>query len=760
MLDIIRRIVEKVNAARDLSEALQIMVQSIRRAMATDACSVFLVDTKKNEFVLMATEGLNPLSVFKIRLAVDQGLIGLVKLREEPINLSDGPAHPSFKYFPELGEEKYKAFLGVPIIHQREHLGVLMIQQADNRRFDGAEEAFLITMSAQLAGVIAHADATGRIEQLLYPTNVQSHTLIEGIASATGVGIGTAVVIYPLADLDAVPDRLTGDIEAEIAIFEKALVNAQDNMRELSTRFAASLPEEERAVFDVYLRLLDRSSLGVEVIAEIRAGQWAQGALRKVIQGHVRHFQMMDDDYLRERASDFRDLGRRILASLQARQQERIIYPEQTILVGDEITPAVLAEVPEGYLVGVAAIRGSSNSHVAILARAMGVPAVLGAEGLPITQLEGREVIIDGYQGRVFISPSPRIRDEFTRLLAQQRALDADLESLRDLPAETTDGYCTALLVNIGLAADAGMAYKTGAEGVGLYRTEIPFMMRERFPSEEEQCNIYRQVLTAFAPRAVTMRTLDVGGDKALSYFPIVEDNPFLGWRGIRLTLDHPEFFLLQARAMLRASVGLSNLRVMLPMISSICEVDEAMRLMLQAYLEVVEEGEKIQMPEIGIMIEVPSAVYQAESLAKRVDFLSVGSNDLTQYLLAVDRNNPRVADLYDALHPAVLKALLLVVAAAHKVQKPVSICGEMASDPASVILLLAMGFDALSMNATSLPRIKWLIRNFSRSHAKVLLAEVLVMDSPNEIRAHLEKALQEAGALLGKSCLLEFPPI
>ena len=285
-----------------------------------------------------------------------------------------------------------------------------------------------------------------------------------------------------------------------------------------------------------------------------------------------------------------------------------------------------------------------------------------------------------------------------------------------------------------------------GAEGVGLFRSEVPFMSRDRFPSEDEQYIIYRQTLKAFAPRSVTMRTLDIGGDKVLSYFPVEEDNPYLGWRGIRVTLDHPDVFLLQVRAMMRASEGLNNLRIMLPMITNLSEVDEAIYLINQAYNELLEEGCQIVKPDLGVMIEVPAAVYQAKELAKRVSFLSVGSNDLTQYLLAVDRNNSRVASLYDSLHPSMIRTLIKVVEGGHAAGVKVSICGEMANDPLAVILLLAMGFDTLSMNSSGLPRVKWVIRNFSIALARKILAEVLDMEHPTEIRLHLQAALETQG--------------
>ena len=318
--------------------------------------------------------------------------------------------------------------------------------------------------------------------------------------------------------------------------------------------------------------------------------------------------------------------------------------------------------------------------------------------------------------------------------------------ALRDLPAKTEDGIEISLLVNSGLLSDITPSLQSGAEGIGLYRTEFPFMERQKFPSEEEQRNIYRQVLESFHPRPVTLRTLDVGGDKALPYFPIVEDNPFLGWRGIRITLDHPEIFLVQVRAMIRASLGLNNLKILLPMISDINELNEAQGLIHQVYGELLEEGEKVVMPEVGVMIEVPSAVYQAGNLARRVDFLSIGTNDLTQYLLAVDRNNSRVANLYDSLHPAVIRAILQVVESARAHNKPVSVCGEMAGDPIAALLLLAMGIDSLSMSVSSLPRVKWVIRNITRERARQILSDVLLIEDTAGVRKHLNKTFEEAG--------------
>lgn len=747
MLKILRRIVQEVNAARDLPEALNIVVHGVNEAMNTEACSIFLIDTSLGENVLVATEGLNKSLVGKVKLKLGEGLVGLVAERAEPINLENASAHPNYINYPGLGEENLKAFLGVPLIHQRHVLGVLVVHQHEARFFDEAEEAFLVTLSAQLAGTIAHAVAIGAIEQFTQDGEKPRDITLGGISGAPGVSIGTALVVYPLADISAVPERKVEHIDEELQALDAALLATRKAIQRLRENIAtAGLPEEEQALFDVYIKLLDSQSLIQQIKEEIQNGQWAQGALKRVIKQHIARFEAMDDPYLRERATDFKDLGERVLAHLQARGHTTSVYPKKTILVGDEVTPSALAEVPEGRLAGLISAKGSGNSHVAILARALGVPTVLGVSGLDITQLDGKELIVDGYYGQVYISPSSSLRQEFLDLMNEEQEFDKELEVLCDMPAETVDGHIISLHVNTGLAPDVGSALSIGAEGVGLYRTEVPFMTRDRFPSEEEQRIIYRQLLHTFAPRPVIMRTLDVGGDKTLPYFSIEEDNPFLGWRGIRLTLDHPEIMLVQLRAMMQASVGLDNLHIMFPMITNVSEVEEALKFLKQAYEETQAEGFEVKMPKLGVMVEVPSAVYQSQVLARKVDFLSVGSNDLIQYLLAVDRNNARVANLYDALHPAVLRALMQVIAGAHREGKKVSICGEMSGDPAAAILLLAMGFDALSMNPNRLSRIKWVIRQFTMKHARELLDEVLAMDDPVEIRGHMELALEEAG--------------
>lgn len=748
MLDVLRRIVQEVASARNLEQALAIIVKRVKQAMTADVCSVYLADYVQRRHVLMATDGLNPAAVGRVSLAMGEGVVSVVADAAEPLNLDNAPDHPRYRFVAETGEEYYHAFLGVPIIHHRKLLGVLVVRQRERRKFAEDEVAFLVTMAAQLAGALAHAEASGGIGPVNDGgTAAFDGGVVDGLAGAPGVGIGTAMVIYPPADLDAVPDRKITDVDAEIIAFKTAVGMVQGEIQTWGERLSLHLSAEELALFDAYGLMLSSGSLVDKVVERIRAGNWASGALRDTVHEHARVFEDMDEPYLRERAGDIRDLGRRILVCLQsAGRRKAPPYPERTILVGEEITATMLAEVPRERLVAVVSASGSRSSHVAILARAMGVPSVVGADDLPVGRMDGRALIVDGYRGRVYMNPSEAVRSEYTRLAREEAELVAGLQDLRDLPAETPDGVRLPLYVNSGLISDVSTSLANGAEGIGLYRTEFPFMIRDRFPGEEEQRRIYRQVLEAFAPRPVVLRTLDVGGDKPLSYFPITEDNPFLGWRGIRITLDHPEIFMVQLRAMLHASAGLDNLRLLLPMVSQLAEVDEAKRLVERAYYELLDKGENVVMPALGVMVEVPSAVYQAEAIARRVDFLSIGSNDLTQYLLAVDRNNSRVAGLYDALHPAVLQAIQNVVTAGHAQAKPVGICGEMAGDPVAAILLLGMGVDNLSMSVASLLRVKWVLRNFTQQRARELLSVALACEGADTVRLHLERALVEAG--------------
>ena len=693
----------------------------------------------------MAADGLNPSLIGQIRLDRSEGLVGWVGECQELINLQNATAHPRGGAFAETGEAGYHAFLGVPLIDYRQTLGVLVAWRQAEDLFDPQEAAFAVTLAARLAKVI-HDDATIRKVTRLLDGEAPGSAFIQGIQGAPGVAIGTLALLDPLADLASIPDRPVPDRAAEEATFKAAVATVQEELRASGECLAADLPSEARALFEVYVMLLGSDSLMADTLQRIRAGNWAPGAWRDTIAERARVFDRMEDPYLRARAEDIRDIGRRVLISLQTEVKASIQYPQRCILVGEAVGITEIVAVPGDRLVGVVSQHGSALSHAAVLARALGIPAVVGLAALPIGRLDGREAVVDGDQARVYLQPSPAVVAAYQLRASEAEALAARLGALRDEPAETPDGVRVPLQVNAGFIAELAPALAHGAEGIGLFRTEFAFMARETFPVEDEQYLLYRTVLESFAPKSVTLRTLDVGGDKSLPYFPMVEDNPFLGCRGIRFTLDHPEIFLIQLRAMVRANAGLNNLRVLFPMIGRVDEVDEALRLLNRAYRELVTEGRAAAKPLVGAMIEVPSAVYLTAALAKRVDFLSVGTNDLTQYLLAVDRNNAAVATPYDSLHPAVLHAVRHVVEEAHRQGKPAGVCGEIAGDPAGVLLLLGMGADTLSMNPTRLARVKGTIRRFTAQQARALLEEALALEDGFAIHRLLVGALEEAG--------------
>jgi phosphotransferase system enzyme I (PtsP) len=753
MLTTLKRIVQEVNQIPIFDDALSCLANRLIEALKVDSCSIYLADYEHQHFMLVATEGLAKAAVGKASIGFFEGLVGLIGKREEPLNISDAQRHPRFKHFPEVQEDNYHAFLGAPIIHQRKVLGVLTLQQQHKRRFSEDEEAFLVTLAMQLAVEIANAKARGSINILQENIPKDWQKSLKGVPGSSGLASGVGYLQNMMVSIHNHIPKRSKNQQAEVQNYRQAVKQTQTDMGVLSERIRGEVPEDVRAIFQLYYHLLDANSLGRDVEKEIKSGWDAPTSLKMVVENYIRQFQAMNDPYMRERAVDIEDMGDRVLANILGitadKQVERVI-PKYAILIAEEVTAVMLAEFPNEKLMGIVSMRGSNNSHAAIMARAMGVPAVMGLSNIPIALLNEKEILLDGYTGDVIVSPNITIRREFDQLVIEEQLLSERIHSEYTLPAITTDNCEIRLFTNAGLSLETEKNDNPYSDGVGLFRTEIPFMMRERFPTEQEQVSLYRTLLEAEPNKPFTMRTLDVGGDKPLPYFPISEENPFLGWRGIRITLDHPEIFLVQIRAMLRASIGLENLSIMLPMITSVSEVTEAKRLIRQAFYEVKEEaqehGENLQMPKIGVMLEVPAVLYQLPQLSKIVDFFSVGSNDLTQYLLAVDRNNSRVANLYDSYHPAVLSALYSIAKDSESLQVPVTVCGELAGEPGGVVLLIAMGYRKLSMNNHNLLKVKWIIRNIHRGSAEQLLAKVLTLNNPQDVREEINHYLESVG--------------
>lgn len=750
MLNTLRQIVEEIAHIPVLEEALQRVSYLLQQAMKVDCCTIYLADTENQCFVLVATEGLAKEAIGATRIGFSEGIVGWIGQREEPINIADAQSHSRFKHYPDVKEESYHAFLGAPIIHQRKVLGVVSLQSKTRRRFAEEEESLLITLAAQMALEVANAEARGALKLSGADGIHLWQKALYGKPGSSGLAVGTGYQPNKKARLSEYLATRSDNTSAEISRYRRAVMRTKADIRKLTSQVSEHVPQDVANIFQTYDFLLDAASLGKEVEEKIRAGWDAASSLKQVVASYARQFSQMQDIYMQERAVDVVDLGDRVFGRLVDDKQKTAPVPEKAILVAEEITATMLAEMPAKKMRGIIAMRGSVNSHAAILARAMGIPAVLGVTELHVSHLAGKELLLDGYSGEITVSPEPQKRASFVALVKEEKELNKIVSSEQDAEAVTQNGKAIGLYLNVGLSQELEQQSSALADGVGLYRTEMPFMAQDRFPGEEEQRILYRALLEKYADSPVTMRTLDVGGDKPLPYFPFQEENPFLGWRGIRMTLDHPEIFLVQVRAMIKASIDLHNLQIMLPMITSIDEVKEAKRLIRQAFYEVREEanreGKEVRKPKIGVMLEVPSVLWLLDELASIVDFFSVGSNDLTQYLLAVDRNNPRVSNLYQSYHPAVLRALHQIAQTANKQAIPVTVCGELAAEPAGVMLLLAMGYTKLSVNGHAFARVKWVIRRQEETKMQVILQKALNLAEAIEIRDFLNMELEYLG--------------
>ncbi len=731
------RIVQAAAQADQTEDQVKLIVEAIHRAIQVDVCSLYIAATD-GTMVLVASRGLDPQAVGYSRLAPGRGLVGRVAQSRHPINVADAASHPDFCYLAETREDEFRSFCGVPVVRAGAVIGVLVVQSREGRVMSADEQAFLVTLSTQLALVLPP-------EPLAAHTPANTLRRVRGVKGAPGTGIGSAWLCETV-DLYAVPDRPCEDPAATIDEWHQLLSKVSADMDKEREALGEQLSDGVGAVFTAYQMLLNDPGLRSGVEQAIAQGQWLPGALRQVVHHYAEVFLAMEDPYLRARNEDLHHLGNKLYQSWSG-------APENTpadshgplVLTGAKVSVSDIAACDPQRLVGIVCYEGSSLSHTAVLANALGIPAVMGTGKLKGID-NGSPLIVDGNTGQVILFPSPSVRLEFERLQRAEQALKGELAGLRDLPATTTDGEHVRLLANTGLLADISPGLANGAEGIGLYRTEMPFMVSESFPSEEEQLHIYRQVLAAYRGRPVYMRILDIGGDKPLPYFPIHEENPALGWRGIRFCLDNSSLLMTQVRAMLRAAADGDELHILLPMVSNTGEIKAFHGVLQDALQQLREEGVAVRRPQVGIMVEVPAAISLLPAWASQLDFVSIGSNDLSQYLLALDRNNPRVAGAYDHIHPAVLQEIARISATAKRAGLPLSLCGEMASDPAAVVFLLGIGIRKLSMSASKLPRIKWLLRSMAASDAADLAQQALALDNSADIRQLLEGALHQRG--------------
>ena len=705
-----REIVEKVASAPRLNEALDILVTDVCQAMETEVCSVYLADNDRRCYYLMATRGLKKPRGRTVALAFDEGLVGLVGRLAEPINLADAQKHPSFKYIPAVKEDRFRAFFGVPIIQRRQLLGVLVVQQRELRQFDESEESFLVTLATQMAAILSQSQLNALFGQY-------RQTRIRALPASSGVAIAEGWMDVSLPLMEQVYEASTLDTASERERLTGALEEAANEFRRYSKRRLPPGRKKRRRRSSIYRTCSLTPRLRRELLPKVDKG--AVWAVKKIIE--VRRTVCRAEAAIEERAGDLRTLGQRLLFHLDDSIQGPNTWPARIILVADELSATTLAEVPQDRLAVVVVRDGAVNSHAAIMVRALGIPTVMGADIQP-SLLHGHTLIVDGYRGELLVDPEPVLLQEYQRLISEENELSRLAEDDLQRASELKSGERVKVMLNAGLSPEHEEKLGSFVDGIGLYRTEIPFMLQSGFPSEEEQVAQYQGMLQMFNSKPVTLRTLDIGADKQLPYMPISEENPCLGWRGIRITLDQPEIFLIQVRAMLRANAATGNLSILLPMVTSLEEVDEARRLIDRASREVEEMiGYAIPRPRLGVMLEVPSMVFMLPQLASRIDFISVGTNDLTQYLLAVDRNNTRVASMYDSLHPAVLRALAMIAHDAERFGIDLRLCGEMAGDPMCVTILIGLGYRHLSMNGRSVARVKYLLRRIDIEEAQEL---------------------------------------
>ena len=726
-LQALRQITEAVTGELDIKKAMDILVHKIRLTTETDCCSIYLLDSFRKRYRLMATDGLSQSAVGKATLHFDEGLVGVVGTTGEVLNLANAPSHPNFKYLPDVGEDEYQSFLGVPILDQGSTIGVLIIQSKSRQQFGEQEESFLVTLAAQMGSIISRS----REEHSLEDDELKR---IKGISSTGEIAIAKALVWQPDTSLDDVKIQKTEDSTLQVDLFTQVLFQMQIEMDKATLKMQEG--EKSNAAFGYmasYGKLLDDSTFSDEVISCIEQGHYlATSAVKFVIERRLKDALIQGQD---DKVIDIKDFGQVLVSRLVHACNREFDIDEQVVLVMENMPAAMVADLPKDKIVGFVATSQVSSAHASILARDFGIPSVLGVK-VNINDLDGHTVIVDGRNCEVILDPPESVIGEFKQLVSQSKEQQDLFSREATEPANTLDGQHVTVSLNAGLNQNGSESLQAG-DNIGLYRTEIAFMMCDTFPGEQQQYEWYSRILEQSAPKPVCMRTLDIGSDKGLPYLQSKEPNPALGWRGVRVTVDMPNILHTQLRAMLLAHQKYGNLELMIPMVSCMEEV----HFVKSAIIEVANElrqktGKEVTLPPFGVMIEVPSTTYLMDELSQEVDFFSIGSNDLIQYLLAVDRANPNVARFYDCFHPAVVRCLKGLVDKAKEHNKPITVCGESAGDPLSALLLLSLGYTSLSMNNSFIARIKYIMRRVSCEDLQKLAAEALKLTDGKSIRA------------------------
>lgn len=715
---------------------LRSIVELIAGHMAADVCSIYLYYEDRNELVLKATKGLNPDSVNNVKLTLGEGLTGKALKELRPIREGEAGKTPGFRFFPGIGEERYQSLLAVPILRGSIRIGVIVVQSEKKDYFSEDDVYVFRAITSQLANTIETAKLFMTLDdsKRTAPPSKPVFDLKFIKASVGSEGVAYAPVLVLDQGRTDLSQFLTyGPGQLTLADFQQAVKVTEDQLTALQGQVESTLYDVASLIFTAQILMLkDKGFIG-SITALISEGADPVRAVVKVVDGFVTKLEKIDDAYLREKIHDVKDVGRRLLNNLLSRQGQAGEYAGK-IVVAHELLPSDALGLSSEGVKGIIVLSGGPSSHVSILARSLNIPLVISDEQGLMSLKAHTPVLLDAVMGQIHLEPH---KDLIDRVFERQE-LNKNLSSLKTMVTEspqTRDKVDVVLLANINLLGDIKAANEFNAQGVGLYRTEFPFIMRSNFPTEEEQYQIYRRLLEGMKGKGVTFRTLDIGGDKVLSYYSHgKEENPFLGLRSIRFSLRHREIFAQQVRAILRAGAGY-DIRIMFPMISSIDEFRQARNIVKECSDQLTGEKQNHHSsPQMGVMIELPSVLEIIEEIAREADFLSIGTNDLIQYILAVDRTNEKVADMYVPHHPSVLRALVKIAKAGKRFGRTVSVCGDMAHELRYLPFLLGIGLRHFSVDPRYLPRmhqrISGLSARESRLFAKALLSKVTVRET------------------------------
>jgi len=703
---LLRRLREAMAEPVSPQARLDRIVVLIAANVIAEVCSVYVL-RDDGTLELFATEGLNREAVHLTRMRADEGLVGLIAQTAEPLSLSDAQSHPAFSYRPETGEEAYHAFLGVPLLRAGNTLGVLVVQNKTYRVYSEEEIEALQTTAMVLSEMIASGELHGLAPDA--GTAARRPVSQRGVALADGIGLGHVVLHEPRI---VVKTLIAENTEREMERLEAAIAVVRSAIDDLVERGDSIGTVESREVLET-VRMFAHDKGWLRRMREaVSSGLTAEAAVERVQSDNRARMLRQSDPYLRDRLHDLDDLANRLLRQLIGPDAGNgSAMPENVILVARAMGPAALLEYDRTRLRGVVLEEGGPTSHIAIVARALGIPAVGEIANATALCDSGDAIIVDGVAGEVQVRPGPEIEAAYIEMVRLRAKRQEQYRALRDQPSLTTDGVQIGLYLNAGLLVDLSHLAETGADGIGLFRTELQFMVAERMPSAAEQQTLYEAVFAAIGDRPVTIRTLDIGGDKMLPYMPkLEEENPALGWRAIRIGLDRPALLRVQLRALLRAAGG-RPLKIMFPMVATVEEFTRAKAIVDREKAHLSRHGHPLPSDcRLGAMIEVPSLLFQMEEIAEVADFLSVGSNDLMQFLFAVDRENRRVADRFDPLSAPALRAFRMIAKAAAGAGCPATVCGEIGGKPLDAMALIGLGFREFSMSPASIGPVKAMV--------------------------------------------------